>query len=52
MDYTSNDWLTRDEAKLAELQRLGTKAAWVASVLILMSIPEAPRLASRKLGRL
>ncbi len=52
MDYTSNDWLTRDEARLAELQRLGTKAAWVASVLILMSIPEAPRLASRKLGRL
>jgi len=49
MDYTSNDWLTRDEARLAELQRLGTKAAWVASVLILMSIPEAPRLATRKL---
>ena len=29
MDYTSNDWLRRDEARLAELQRLGTKAAWV-----------------------
>ena len=49
MDYTNNDWLKRDEARIADLQRLGTKAAWVASVLILMSIPEAPRLASRKL---